>query len=86
MNDVAAEAPDQWISIGLLLGISLPDLISIKTNNENDKICYAHVFHIWKTAVTRPYSWETMVDVLKSKLINAAKLAEAIHKKYLSNS
>lgn len=86
MNDVAAEAPDQWMNIGLLLGISLPDLMSIKGKNEDDKICYAHVFQFWKTAATCPYSWETMVDVLQSNLIKGFKLAEAIRKKHLSIS
>uniref|UniRef100_A0A1X7UCA5 Ubiquitin-like domain-containing protein n=1 Tax=Amphimedon queenslandica TaxID=400682 RepID=A0A1X7UCA5_AMPQE len=78
LNDIAAKAPNQWMKIGLMLGISFLDLMSIKEKNEDDKICYANIFHIWKTADTRPYSWETMVVVLKSDVINDSQLANAI--------
>ena len=82
MDDVAAEAPDQWMNVGIKLGISYPRLNAIKTQNDNAEACFAAVFHEWKSAGTIPYTWKTIANVLESKLVKRLDLAETIKKKY----
>ena len=82
MDDVAAEAPDQWMNVGIKLGISYPRLNAIKTQNDSAEACFAAVFYEWKSAGTIPYTWETIANVLESKLVKRIDLAETIKKKY----
>ncbi|XP_019857535.1 PREDICTED: uncharacterized protein LOC109585835 [Amphimedon queenslandica] len=84
MNDVAAKAPDKWRSVAIMLSISPEHVTAISDQYRDDpNSCYTAVFQKWKQTQKRPYTWSTVVEVLKSNLVNRQDLAEAITRKYL---
>ena len=84
MDDVAAEAPDQWMNVGIKLRISFECLNSIDKQHHGDPMrCYAAVFSKWKSTGTLAYTWETIINVLESNLVKKIDLAKTIKKKYM---
>ena len=84
MNDVAANALNEWRSVAILLNITLDKINAISTMHHNDPIrCYTVVFQEWINARTRPYTWSTIVDALESKLVSRQDLANNIKLKYM---
>ena len=84
MNDVAAKAPDQWMNFGTMLDIDSSVLDSLKARHNADPIaCYRDVFTQWKAITTPPYTWETVVEILESGLIERLDLAAEIKRKHI---
>ena len=84
MNDVAANALNEWRSVAILLNITPDKINAISTMHHNDPIhCYTDVFQEWFNAKTCPYTWSTIVDALESKLVSRQDLANNIKLKYM---
>ena len=84
MNDVAAKAPDKWKSVAIMLKISPEWVTAISDQYRDDPdSCYSAVFQKWKQAQECPYTWSTVVEVLRSNLVNRQDLAATITRKYL---
>ena len=66
MNDVAAKAPDKWRSVAIMLKISLEQVTAISDQYRDDpNSCYSTVFQKWKHTQECPYTWSTVVKVLR---------------------
>ena len=82
---MAAHALDQWKLIGINLKIKISKLNAIEAQNHGDPMkCFIAIIHEWENAATRPYTWETIVDVLESNSVMNMDLADNIRVKYLS--
>ena len=84
MNDVAAVIPAKWCEFGQQLDIKPGILCGFEQqNNKNCLRCFSDVFDKWMTSLTRtPISWATVIDVLKSAIIDEQKLAKEIIDKH----
>lgn len=85
MEDVAAQAPDDWRNIGTMLDIHFSQLNSFSRQYQADPMdCYRAVFHHWETSKKdHPFTWDTIVKILKSDVVKRRDLAAKIKKKYL---
>ena len=84
MNEVAAKIPGKWQDVGLQLGMDkgvLDGIALISPGNNNH--CYTNVFSRWKNQnlATHPYTWSTVVHVLKSPAVGQNRLAGEIKNK-----
>ena len=72
MNDVAAVIPAKWYEFGEQLDIKPGILRGFEQqNNKNCSRCFSYVFDEWMNSLTRtPISWATVIDVLKSAIID----------------
>ena len=87
MNDVAAKAPDQWMNFGTMLDIDSSVLYSFKArHNANLIACYRDVFAWWRVTTIHPYTWATVVEILKSDIIGRHDLAAEIRRKHMKRN
>ena len=80
MNTVAAKIPEKWREVGIGLGLDSADISRIEADISTHKStpCYVMVFDTWKNKGTKDYTWETLLKVLRTPLVNALKLASTI--------
>ena len=75
MNKVADQCRDKWKLVGILLNISYSRLNAIENKYHESLHCFAEVFDIWKLQGRLPYTWATIIDVLKSPAVAEERLA-----------
>ena len=79
MNEVATEIPNMWEEVAIGLGLTAPDINRIKANNtQNPNHYFVNVFDTWKKGAQKPYTWETLITTLKTRLVNAQRLANIL--------
>ena len=76
MNRVAAPCMDQWELVGAQLHIDGVQLNSIRSSYQNDLQCFKKVFELWKKKSNPPYTWATIIDVLKAASVGEEKVAK----------
>lgn len=83
--NVFARIRFKWLEIGIQLGISRNKLLEF----ENVKDPLSAVVDYWLNGnieeSVSPFTWEFIVEVLKSKHVDAPGLAEMVRKQYLEN-
>ena len=75
LYEVGQDCPDKWRVIGVQLNIPEYELEAIAHMNLLPIGCHHKVFDFWRKAITSPYSWATIIDVLKSPAVNERSLA-----------
>ena len=75
LDKVAASANEKWKIVGLKFKISLQQLNSIDEKYKQAILCYAEVFQLWKNKGDPPFTWGTIIDVLKAPSVGEAQLA-----------
>jgi len=90
MNLVGCEVKSKWREIGSGLGVAEADLRSIKTeeSGSDDAIqsCMRRVFSKWQTAMTSPYTWQNLANVLVSRDVDAKEAMLKLHKSLCENT
>ena len=76
LNRVASRAMDKWEVLGLQLNIPPHQLNTIK--KDNSILCYADVFDIWERKSDLPFTWATIVEALRSPIVNENSVANEI--------
>ena len=81
MNRVGSAIPAKWKSFGrqLKLTESLLDTIYVDQFGKAQE-CFSAVFSTWSRLLPSPYTWETVVRVLKSPELNEVSIATSIEK------
>lgn len=78
MDQIASRVPDKWRAIGIALGLTINEL-NCFSPNEDPSCGFTFVFTIWKSRMTRePYSWGTMMTVLRAPSVGEQRLAEQL--------
>ena len=77
MNRVAASIPTKWRNLGIQLGLAPNDLDMFEARHGGDyHRIYSCIFTAWENQVTRPFTWETIIQALKAPLLAECKLAD----------
>lgn len=87
MNDVASKMPSKWRLVGIQLNLPTGTLDSIQSQNAGKATAnldnFENVLNVWMQQGLTPYTWETIIDVLKADAVGEERLAEKIANKYL---
>ena len=81
MNKVTAVIPNKFEMIGLQLGLSLAELQVIGPRCPTLEDCYRafqEMFGVWKRRDSPPYTWRTVIDVLKTLSVGEVMLADQL--------
>ena len=79
LRRVASRATDKWKRVGLDLGIEQHQLNTISQCHHQDAIeCYAEVFSLWQKKADPPFTWATIIDTLRSPIVEENALAQEI--------
>ena len=85
MNDVASKIPAMWRVVGIQLVLSTGTLDSIQGENagtpQSHLNSFEKVFSNWKAKPSKPYTWTTIIAVLKAPAVGQVALAEEIQAK-----
>ena len=66
----------KWYEIGLALALTPPELEEMRNKNEG----LVKVFQVWEEMATRPFTWFTLLSVLRSPDVNEYELADELSK------
>ena len=85
MNTVAAKIPGKWREVAIGLGLDSIDISHIEADVPTHKStpCYLAVFDTWKNKGTEDYTWDTLLNALRTPLVGARKLATSIENHFL---
>ena len=75
LNRVASRARDKWDMVGLQLGIEEQQLNTISMEHRDPIRRYSNVFSLWKNKADQPYTWRTIVGVLRAPIVERENLA-----------
>ena len=78
-NHVAARIPAKWMKVAIQLRVGMSDISAIRKNDDECFDRFMSVFDHWERASTKPFTWKTLVDALKSRSVNEVKLADELH-------
>ena len=81
-NYVAAIIPHKMNEVAIQLGVSMNEIMRICIDEKGYFRQFMAVFNHWKSASTKPYTWKTLVDALRSRSVNEVKLADELHHKF----
>lgn len=87
MNKVAAELrTEKWKTFAIQLGLTDKCVSDIGYNHKRNVTIeiFTDVFHEWHTQQTSPYTWNTVVEALRSPSMDERGLAEKISRKFLN--
>ena len=57
---------NRWYTIGECLGIESGDLDSLNTSNHHDDVKLSKVLQLWMERMTKPVTWNTILDIIGS--------------------
>ena len=77
LNTVAAKAKaNNWEQIAIQLKLS--DVDSIREARSDTMSRYTEVFKVWRRRGSPPYTWATMINVLRTPAVNEVRLASEV--------
>ena len=81
LNRVASEARDKWRLVGIELGIKQGSL-DVISEEKNPILRYSEVFSQWEKKANPdfPFNWRTILNALKSPIVEENKLAMEVEK------
>lgn len=86
MNHVAVSLATKWRIVGVQLGLSVAKLDEIEVAYVNDcKRCFSAVFSEWENTASLPYTWSTIIEVLKTPSVEENRLAERLKAQFTTN-
>ncbi|XP_019854737.1 PREDICTED: uncharacterized protein LOC109583733 [Amphimedon queenslandica] len=65
---------EKWREVGLALALTPPQLDDIEENSQG----ISDVFQLWEDLATRPFTWKTLLNVLRSSIVNEFSLANQL--------
>ena len=80
MAMVASKIPGQWDTFGVLLGIRQEDLNSFRREFQgNPPMCWGSIFSCWERKTPSPFTWQTVINILRSDFLSQRVLADSLH-------
>ena len=90
MNEIGSVIPAKWRNVGIQLGLSPSALDDIQGENAGkpgcNKLSFEKVFTEWKRLASKPYTWNTIMEVLRTPAVGEATLADTLSKKIHADS
>ena len=85
VSEVARKiSPASWEVFAIELGLEYDDVKKIKRENpKNVLVCFMEVFDAWRKKGAPPYTWETVVEVLRRDSLKERRIAKEISDKFL---
>ena len=80
-----ADVRSKWYNIGLGLGLSVGTLNSIETEHSNTSDSLRATLMKWLNAYSPPPTWSKVVETLRTKTVDEARLAAHLEHKYCSS-
>ncbi len=77
---------NNWIAIGLQLEINPADIDRIKNDHSTEEECFRAIIYKWQKNTVPSFTWNSLVNVLKSPIVQELNLAASIKEKYISRS
>ena len=78
MEEVAARLPRKWAEVATKLGLKPDEIERIEVlPNATPNRCYREVFSEWKNNTPKPYCWATVVEALKSRMVDESVAIKA---------
>lgn len=71
----------KWLDIGLELKVAYPTLNNIEAKYSDSKDCLREVIVEWLKATDHP-TWQSLIDALRTPVIDEPKLAAKLEAKY----
>ena len=85
MRNELHDVRTKWLDIGVELKVKIPTLKSIEAKYDDPKDCLREVITEWLKAGDHPI-WKSLVDALKTRVIDEPKLAAELEARYCSCS
>ena len=86
MNKIASVIPAKWRDVGIQLGLSPSTLDNIQSENGSQPHCnrllFEKVFTEWDKHRPKPYTWNTIIEVLRTPAVGEATLADTLDYKH----
>ena len=82
--DEIVDETNHWEYIGVSLGLTAVDLDRIQKDCSEEKSRFIKVLTTWEKRGNPSFTWNTIVDVLRSRLVNENVLAKKLFSKYCS--
>ena len=79
-----ADVRAKWYNIGLGLGLSVGTLDGIKADHSNTSDCLREALKTWLKTHLPPPTWSKVVDALRTKTVDEARLAAHLEHTYCS--
>ena len=74
---VISQLSSKWYKVGLALELTPGQLNDIEGNHQG----ISDVFQIWEDSGKKPFTWQTLLSVLRSPDVNEYELANQLQKK-----
>ena len=81
MDKVAAVIPSKYELVGLQLGLTLSQLHVMRPQHqglEGYQIAFGELFGEWRRRGSPPYSWRTLIGVLRSASVGEVLLSDQL--------
>ena len=78
MNEVASKVSSKWKIISIQLGLTHNDQECFIASNSDPIHCLASVFKVWRSRVTKPYTWSTIIEALEAPSVDEVRLAQEL--------
>ena len=81
MEKVAAVIPHKYMTVGLQLGLTMAELEVIGpkySTLEEMYRAFREMFGVWSRRGSPPYTWRTIIDVLKTASVGEVALSETL--------
>ena len=86
MNEIESVIPAKWRDVGIQLGLSPSTLDNIQSENAGKPGCnkqsFEKVFTEWKRLASKSYTWNTIIEVIRTPAVGEVKLADTLSKKH----
>ena len=83
VSEVVIPHTNKWVQIGLILGICPTDIERIRIDCQDEESRFQEVLTKWQRLGQPPFTWNTLVQVLKSPTVQEFTLATVIEEQFL---
>ena len=77
---VAAIIPDKWKSVAIQLQIGMGAINAVFRDEHNSFDRFMSILDMWERSSSLPFTWNTLVNVLKSPSVNEKVLAKELER------
>ena len=81
-NRVAAVIPDKWKKVAVQLELPRGDIKAIQKDEDDCFDRFTAVLDQWKTSLSKPFTWATLIAALRSPSVKETVLADELNQEF----